>query len=52
MLDRFCLMSMPDSQLHDDLVMGTTRPQDQRPGDHRSTKPEDHGARGPEGQGT
>ena len=41
MLDRFCLMPMPDSQMHDDLLMGTTRP-----GHHRTTKPEDHRARG------
>ena len=52
MRDRFCLMPMPDSQMHEDLVMGTTRPGDQRPGDHRTTKPEDHRARGPRGQRT
>ena len=52
MLDRFWLMPMLDSHMHDDLVMGTTRPGDQRPGDHRTTKPEDHRAKGPGGQRT
>ena len=48
MLKSFCLMHMPDVQMHDDLVM-----------DHKTTRPDcgprttgDRGAWGPENHGT
>ena len=45
-------MPMPDVQMHDDLVMGTTGPWDQRPGDHRIIRPEEHRTTRPEDQAT
>ena len=52
MRKKSCLMPRADLQVHDGLVMGATGPRDQRPGNHTTTRPEDHRTTGGPGQGT